>query len=132
MKTRKGKTVFIEYSTADKGQHFMTVMQIGEGKRQIIGRVYRDYDKEKKKMIYAAKDWSGHEVFPGTDDIYTLKKKFVESGKHMAELIPTDPHPMEKEDVMTYPEIIDRENEIQAIRGSKPDKEKGKGNEIGY
>ena len=125
MKTQKSKTVFIEYSTAEKGQHFMTVMQNEQGKRQIIGRVFREYDKENKKMNYTAKDWAGNEIFADTKDLYAIKKKFTENGKLMAQKIPTwTTHKEEEEVVKHFPESEERTNEVKEIRERKTSKDK--------
>jgi len=71
------KVVFIEYSTARKGQHFMAVMV----DKKVIARVYREYDTEKKRMIYTAKDREGKEVLPPTENLYLLKKHFIDNAK---------------------------------------------------
>jgi len=72
-----GKVVFIEYSTARKGQHFMAVMV----DKKVIARVYREYDPEKKRMIYTARENEGKEVLPPTENLYQLKKHFIENAK---------------------------------------------------
>ncbi len=133
MKTQtNSKTVFIEYSTAVKGQHFMTVMQNEHGKRQIIGRVFRDWDKDNKKMNYTARDWAGNEIFADTKDLYAIKKKFIENGKVMAQTIPSD-HPHNKEEDIELntenSEGSERGNEVKEIRERKTSKEKEQGME---
>jgi len=124
MKTQKEKTVFIEYSSSEKGQHFMTVIQLANGKKNIIGRIYKEYDKENKKMNYIAHDWAGNQVFADTHDLFTLKKKFVESGKYMIQTIPNKHFQNEEKDVETYSEKTERENDIQEIRERKTSQEK--------
>ncbi|MFH2141269.1 MAG: hypothetical protein ABIJ97_02515 [Bacteroidota bacterium] len=95
---KDSKTVFIEYSTFRKGQHFMTVVHVEKGKRQIIGRIFKVYDKEKEKNIYYAKDSMGNDVFVDTKELYALKKQFKECGKSMAMSIPAGPNPKEHDD----------------------------------
>ena len=117
METKEGKTVFIEYSTAEKGQHFMTVVQTMDHKRQIIGRIYREYDKEKSKTNYTARDWAGNEVFKDTHDLSILKKKFIENGKTIALAIPKILNaPKHKQ---PYFEKAGRLNELKKTRGEK-------------
>jgi len=86
METQKSKTVFIEYSSSEPGQHFMTVVQTQDHKRIIIGRIYRQYDKETKKPKYYAKDFEGNQVFANITDLYALKKGFIEHGKNLADM----------------------------------------------
>lgn len=117
METKEGKTVFIEYSTAEKGQHFMTVVQTMDHKRQIIGRIYREYDKEKGKSIYTANDWEGNPIFKDTHDLTSLKKKFIENGKTMAIAIPKVPHEPKHE--RHFFEKTGRFNELKKTREVK-------------
>jgi hypothetical protein len=126
METQKDKTVFIEYSSSEKGQHFMTVIQIENGKRKIIGRVYREYDKENKKVNYLATDWAGNQIFKDTRDLPGLKKKFIESGKYLAVPITKSPKLEKQEKTEPSPENTKRENEVKQIRERNTEKEKGK------
>jgi hypothetical protein len=132
MKT--SKTVFIEYSTFRKGQHFMTVVNVEKGKRQIIGRIFKVYDKENEKYIYYAKDSMGNDVFVDTKDLYALKKNFIECGKTMAMSIPIALGQKEHDD-FPYSEKIgkkqpkeksSRENELKQVRGKSKPTEKDK------
>ena len=129
------KTVFIEYSTFRKGQHFMTVVHVEKGKRQIIGRIFKVYDKEKEKFSYYAKDWAGNDVFVDTKDIYALKKNFIECGKTMVMSIPAGPNQKEHDDFpysektgkkQTPKEKTSRENELKQVREKSKPTEKGK------
>ena len=129
------KTVFIEYSTFRKGQHFMTVVHVEKGKRQIIGRIFKVYDKEKEKFSYYAKDWAGNDVFVDTKDIYALKKNFIECGKTMVMSIPAGPNQKEHDDFpysektgkkQTPKEKTSRENELKQAREKSKPTEKGK------
>ena len=117
------KTVFIEYSSAKAGQHFMTVMITVDGKRRVIGRIYRVYDKENKKMTYAARDWAGAPIFQDIKDLPTLKKQFIEHGKNLTLTLPKDPNKViEKEEE-------ERETEINEIRERNADREQELGME---
>lgn len=129
---KDSKIVFIEYSTARRGQHFMTVVNVSKGKRQIIGRIFRKYDAEKKKMFYTAKDWMGNDVFVDTHDLYALKQNFIECGKTMAMTIPAGPNQKNHDD---YPysektgtkqskEKPAREKELANIRNKNSEKGK--------
>jgi len=130
METKKGKTVFIEYSSAKKGQHFLTVIQITDGKRKIIGRVYRVYDKENKKTNYIATDWAGNQIFTDTHDLPSIKKKYIESGKYLTAIMPELPKHDEPESIEPDYENTAREKEIKEIRERNTEKEKKKENEI--
>jgi hypothetical protein len=123
MITQKEKTVFIEYSSSEKGQHFMTVINIADGKRKIVGRVYRVYDKENKKTNYIATDWAGNQIFFDTKDLPTLKKKFIKYGKNLSMTIPQHPMHEEKEEIEPYSEETEREEEIKQIRERNTEKE---------
>jgi len=118
------KTIFIEYSSAKTGQHFMTVMQKADGKRRIIGRIYRAYDKENKRTTYIAVDWSGTPIFQDYNDLPTLKKQFVKYGKNLTLTLPPDPSKAIEKD-----EELERESEIGEIIKRITDKEQVKGME---
>ena len=122
MEIKRGKTVFIEYSSAEKGQHFMTVVQTQDHKRIIIGRIYREYDNEKKKTQYRATDFQGNQVFVDYKDIYTLKKKFIEYGQSLAMAIPSIPKPSRLKGVLSHPHSAKRINELKTIREKNPTK----------
>ena len=125
---KKEKTIFIEYSTSEIGQHFMTVMQYGNGQRKIIGRVYREYDKENNKIKYIATDHKGSPIFLDSVGLTELKKKFVEKGKDMAYAIPDNPNHQHLKD-MDQPdsENLEREMELKQIREKKSEKDKEQG-----
>jgi hypothetical protein len=123
MKTNK--TVFIEYSTSRKGQHFMTIVQVYNGKRVIIGRMFRTYDEGEKKTIYRATDWAGTPIFTDIKDLSTLKKKYIECGVQLAQIVPNIPTHKEHDDAYSYPESkgkktkekkSSREKEIKDVR----------------
>jgi len=125
---KKDQTVFIEYSSTEKGQHFMTVMQNGNGQRKIIARVFREYDQENKKTKYVAKDHQGNQIFADIPDLMSLKKKFAEKGKEMAHAIPDNPNHQHLKD-MDQPdsEIQEREEELKQVRTKNSDKDKEQG-----
>jgi hypothetical protein len=124
METKRSKTVFIEYSSSEKGQHFMTVVQNVDHKRIIIGRIYRDYDKENKKSTYRATDFAGGPMFFDTQkDLYALKQKFIEHGHSLAMSVPQIQRPTEKP---VYTPKAERANAIKNIREKKTSKEKTK------
>lgn len=74
------KIKFLEYSTANKGQHFITVIQ---GKNNVVGRIYREYDEVNKKAIYTAKDKEGNPVFQEEQGLVAIKKAFVNANKEI-------------------------------------------------
>ncbi|MBP6977637.1 MAG: hypothetical protein KBB71_04915 [Lentimicrobiaceae bacterium] len=127
MEITNSKTVFIEYSSARKGQHFMTVVQTINHDRVIIGRIFREYDPNTKQSKYFATDFTGTQVFYNVSDLAELKSRFKNSGKSMAEMAQafkkTNRQKYEK-----YPYVpnVSRTNEIKAIREKKSDKEKVK------
>lgn len=132
MKT--SKTVFIEYSTFRKGQHFITVVHVEKGKRQIIGRIFKVYDKENDKYVYYAKDFMGNDVFVDTKELYALKNQFIDCGKTMAMSIPSLPNQKEHDD-FPYSERIgkksskekpSRDKELKQVREKSKPTEKDK------
>ena len=128
METQKSKTVFIEYSSSEPGQHVMTVVQTQDHKRIIIGRIYREYDKETKKSKYHAKDFAGNQVFADITDLYALKKGFIENGKNLADMAK-----MSQQKKMKQPEKpvnslqkAERTSAVKNIREKKFTKDKTK------
>lgn len=117
---RADKIVFIEYSSNKPGQHFMTVMKNVDGKRRIIGRIFREYDPENKKTVYTARDWAGNPVFQDIPDLTSLKKSFIEHSKTLALTIPKDPA-RQKETELSEEE--DRRLDLKEIREQKTGKE---------
>lgn len=126
METKKSKTVFIEYSSYNKGQHFMTVVQTQDHKRIIIGRVYKEYDKENKKTKYYATDFEGNQVFKDTTELYVLKQKFIEYGPSMAIVIPSMPGKSKQSSGLVIPQKAERKLDLEKIRDKRSSKEKTK------
>lgn len=122
----KNKTVFIEYSSNAPGQHFMTVMGYVNGQRRIIGKIFKEYDTENKKMVYTAKDASNNSVFSEVPDLMTLKKRFIEHNQTLTQFIPKGTEQKETE----LPELEDRENDLKQIREQKTEKNQTKGKEL--
>lgn len=127
METKTSKVFFVEYSTWNKGQHFITAMLKINGKKYVIGRIFREYDAENKKIKYYAKDRDGNQVFADTQNLTNLKKKFVEHGKSFGYAIPNI-GTVEKEIVEPRPEKSAREKELQQMRDKQDNnKEQEKG-----
>ncbi len=124
METQTSKTVFIEYSSYTKGQHFMTVVQTQDHKRIIIGRVYREYDKENKKSHYYATDFAGNPIFKDAKGLTELKQNFIEYGKTMAQTIPNVQKQNWQKAGFAQLRTNVRNKEVKNIRDKKPDKEK--------
>ena len=126
METTKGKTVFVEYSTADKGQHFMTVVQNKDHHRIIIGRIYREYDKENKKYTYYAADFANNQVFADYKDLYAIKKQFIEHGDSLAYAVPVNPNRTRQSERLIPSQKDERTTDLKGIRDKKSSKEKTK------
>jgi hypothetical protein len=126
METKKGKTVFVEYSSANKGQHFMTVVQTIDHKRIIIGRIFREYDQETKKAKYLATDFAGIQVFADDKDLYSLKKHFIENGKNLAEASRLAPRSFARKEKQSFPLKVERNDAVKKTREKKSTKEKTK------
>lgn len=125
METTTSKTVFIEYSSARQGQHFMTVVQTMNHERVIVGRIYRDYNPETKKTYYRAYDFAGNQVFVNCFDISELKNKFKKSGKFLAEVsLATRKQARQVNLKLPNDQKVSRINDIKSIRDKKTDKEK--------
>lgn len=127
METITSKTVFIEYSSARKGQHFMTVVQTINHERVIIGRIFREYNPEIKRSYYQAYDFAGNQVFVNCFDISELKNKFKKSGKFLAEMsLATRKLARQEPRRLPNNQKGSRINDIKTIRDKKTDKEKEK------
>ena len=126
--TAKSKTVFIEYSSSEKGQHFITVVQTIDHKRTIIGRIYREFDKETKKPNYYAKDFDGNQVFADITELYALKKNFIEHGKNLADMekMTQLKKVKQQEKPVNSMQKAERTNSVKTIRDKKFTKEKTK------
>lgn len=111
-----GQVVFIEYSIPKKG-HFMTVMGKVDGKKIIIGRVFKTYDQELKKYTYSAVDREGNAVFEPTQNLYELKQKFIAQEKTRA--IEAAANSVKTE---VAEESASREEELQEVRKGKEEK----------
>jgi hypothetical protein len=127
METTNSKTVFIEYSSARKGQHFMTVVQTVNHERIIIGRIFREYNPEIKKTYYKAYDFQGNRIFGDSLDISELKNKFKKSGKFLSDMVigirRANLKVNLKRQVNQNPARV---NDIKSIRDKKNGRDKGK------
>jgi hypothetical protein len=126
MRTNESKTVFVEYSTAEKDQHFMTVSQNKDHQRVIIGRIYREYDKEAKKYKYYATDYASNQIFTDYKDLYAIKKQFIEHGDSLAMSVPVHPNRSRPTERLISTQKPERANELKGIREKKSSKEKTK------
>jgi len=127
METTNSKTVFIEYSTARKGQHFMTVVQTIDHERIIIGRIFREYNPEIKKSYYQAYDFNGDQIFGNGADISELKNKFKKSGKFLADMaIATRKLARQQNVKLLNPQKEIRKDDLKAVRNKKTEKDKEK------
>jgi len=126
METKKSKTVFVEYSTADKGQHFMTVVQNKDHHRIIIGRIYREYDKENKKYEYYAADYANNQVFADYKDLNAIKKQFIEHGDSLAYAVPVNPNRSRQSERLISSQKDERTADLKGIRDKKSTKDKTK------
>ena len=121
-----GKIKFLEYSTANKGQHFITVIQ---GKNNIVGRIYREYDDVNKKAVYTAKDKEGNPVFIEEPSLVGIKKAFVQAHKEIkSPEQDLDENTKEPLKVTKCDKAQEREDEIKKARVLKNNL--GKQNEI--
>jgi hypothetical protein len=126
METKTGKTVFVEYSSANKGQHFMTVVQTIDHKRIIIGRIFREYNQETKKAKYRATDFAGNQVFADDKDLYSLKKHFIENGKNLADMSRMAQRSNVRKEKQSFPPKVERNDAVKKTRVKKTTKEKTK------
>ena len=133
-KPKMKNLAFIEYPKWEKGQHFLTVMEpTPDGKRKIGARVYKEYDKEKKQCIYTAKDKEGKEIYPPDNNLYALKKKFIDSvnekiRRFTQSLVP-EKFTSDQPEVDKVMEDMQREHELKDALVEK-DKPREKKNEL--
>ena len=131
METTKSKTVFIEYSSARPGQHFMTVVQTVDHERITIGRIYRDYDPKNKKITYRAYDFSGNRIFGESPSVSDLKEKFKKNGKFLGSVVLGMHQARNQENLKPYPShTTQRNTDIRTIRDRKPNQEREKPKEF--
>ncbi|MFA6089448.1 MAG: hypothetical protein WC755_06295 [Candidatus Woesearchaeota archaeon] len=130
METRKGKTVFIEYSTANPGQHFLTVMQNYGYKRVTVARVSLIENKETKEKELVATDFDGKQIFSEIKDLETLKKKFIEQGESLAKESLSRPKKTKQGNFRTYSQKYTREQIIGIHRERFAEKSKDKKQEV--
>ena len=84
------RLIVMHYLSAEKGQHSYTVLYRNDnGTKQVIGRIYREYDPIAKKITYHAKDWQGNEIFTPTQNLYEVKKQFKENAQQLVPSVPT-------------------------------------------
>ena len=126
METQVSKTVFIEYSSFIRGQHFMTVVQTQDHQRIIIGRMYKEYDQQNKKMMYRATDFAGNPVFEDAKELSEIKRKFIECGPTMALTVPAMLKPRKEKEGLPPIQKQERKEEVKNIRSKKSEKEKTK------
>jgi hypothetical protein len=128
METQNSKTVFIEYSNYSAGQHYMTIIQNENNKRIIIGRIYRNYDKENHKYTYNAKDFDGNTIFSDTKELHVLKSKFKEHGPILAMNAMQVYHHHRQPEKTTPFNSKHRKNELDDLRKTPANKSKTKEN----
>ncbi len=125
-----GKTKFLEYSTADKGQHFITVLQ---GKT-VVGRIYREFDNASQKPVYTAKDAQGNPVYmeqqnlSGIKKCFTIQQKEMQSPEQNSKAVEIN-NKIEKPGVPKLETTKDRVDELRQLREQKNNPEKK--NELG-
>jgi len=124
MEAKKSKTVFIEYSSSEKGQHFMTVVQNVDHQRIIIGRVYREPDPQNKRYNYYATDFAGNQVFADYKDLHAIKQQFIVHGNNLALLVPNPKAIAQQKVPFVISKNPERNNVIKNIRDKKTDKAK--------
>jgi hypothetical protein len=126
-KPRMKNLAFIEYPKWEKGQHFLTVMEpTPDGKRKIGARVYKEYDKEKKQWIYTAKDKEGKETYPPDNNLYVLKKKFIEKVQQITQSLVPEKMTSDQPEADKVMEQAHREHELKETREEKQNgKDKG-------
>lgn len=111
------QVVFVEYSSAEKGQHFMTVMGKENGRRKIVARIFREFDTVEKKMKYTAKDREGIEMFSDFN-LYAMKKTFVDKAKELAKEMPAPEKSVQEKNI---PKV---ETQIQPVKEKRTLKQK--------
>jgi len=132
METIKSRTSFLEYDYARQGQHLITVIQTHGYQKVIIGRIYREYDKEKKRYSYKAADFQGNQMFFNVDNLEELKKQFKENGRFLANTVIEFKKTGREEGIknITAP-TSSIKNEITTIRSMKLEKTPTKAKENG-
>ncbi|TAL60527.1 MAG: hypothetical protein EPN85_07030 [Bacteroidetes bacterium] len=83
------KVVLMEYLSAGKGQHSYTVLyRNDDGSKQLLGRIYREYNPDMKRNIYSIKDPQGNLLFDSTENLYQLKKEIKAKAEEIVKSIP--------------------------------------------
>ena len=123
---KKSPIMFLKYGSNEKGQHFETVIQrMPDGKKEVIARVFKEWDVENKKTKYIARDISGKEIFSG-HNLYALEKEFIEKAKAEKAVEEKNVPELTQENPKN-----EKENELKEIRVNKQqNKEQEKENGI--
>lgn len=120
MKTKKGKTVFIDFSLTEKGQHFKTVVQEYDDHHRItIGRIYLEFDKKSKKCRFSATDFDNNPIFEDYEDLYTIRKMFIKHGESLAMSVPVNPNRAGKSERLAWFQKDERTADLKGVRDRK-------------
>lgn len=129
MERKESKTIFIEYSTHDRNEHFMTIAQTLGYHKVIIGRIFKNYQPGTRNYSYKAVDFNGDEIFGTTENLSELKNRFKKHGRFLAEgIIATRRDKSQANMRFPYRMNVSRTKEITTIRERKtePRKEESK------
>lgn len=124
---QKGKTIFVEYSSAEPGQHFITVLQMMPAlhRKQLIARI----SKEEKdgKCAFIAEGTNG-DVLMMSAELDRVKKHLIERGHEIAmREVDTANHPAlenSKDEPIPQNKPVSKTAQMKTIRAQKGGKKK--------
>ncbi|MFA6925241.1 MAG: hypothetical protein WC223_13430 [Bacteroidales bacterium] len=109
--------IFVEYTKNLKKLQKISVIQVLEGKRYPVGKIFYRFNYETNQMEYRATDINDLPIFIDTKDIKTLKKKFRQYGRELA-------NPNRIPEYGNEPQPTEREDKLKAIRGKNSQEQK--------
>ncbi|MBC7865765.1 MAG: hypothetical protein IAF38_22520 [Bacteroidia bacterium] len=125
---------FLEFSRNNSNQHFITVL--GEKQGEVLGRIFREYDKENKRMKYFAKDINGDPMFPEEFSLKGLKRLFIQKSRDFTQSLAPPLQTGHEEEQPEIPvsyilhekKLQEKEKQVKEIRESKEVDKKEKNN----
>jgi hypothetical protein len=126
MNTFLSNSRFTEYNATPGGRYLIKVDRKYQNQWITIGYIHREYNKENKKSTYRATDFQGGQIFADFNDLYVLKRKFIEHGESLAIAVPIRINNAKMLGKLINSQKPERTNALKNIREKNAPKEKTK------